>query len=248
MFEVVCGVASLSNVEIASYPYGYANVFLRYFSPEYKTLFSCIKSQVFGKTIPADIIVSGSHYGICYSLLGLEARTNALGYKMIDKGLPMDISFVLGAILSIFSGKLGQQYRIFIDGEEISGEFASILIANTPCYGLDMYPAIDAHPDDGILDIYLLNKASRLKTLLSISTYVYGGYRKIPSLVTHYTARKIKITSDETICTSIDGELIYTMSAEYAVLPKAVNFVIPDGIDMSKIPKIYKSPKEGMKN
>ena len=247
-FEVVSGVVGLKNVEIASYPYGKGNVFLRYFDPDYKKMFYSLKAQVFSTTIPMDVITNGNHYGVCNAILGLEARASVLGYKIISRGVPMDIGFLLGAAGTILGGNYGQRYNISIDNKDIDGEYTSILIANVPCYSIGMYPAVDAHPDDGVLDIYLFKKCSRTRLLRSMLTYAYGNYQKLPDLCTHYTGRKFTISSDETIFVSIDGESLYTMSGEYEVVPGAVQFAVPGEIDLTKLPKIFNNPKEGLRN
>jgi diacylglycerol kinase (ATP) len=246
-FEVVNSVAGLSNVEIASYPYGKANSFLKYFGTRNEKLFSSIESQVFDKAVPMDIIRCGNNYGICYGISGIEAYANALGDNWIEKGMPSDISYMLAGVTMILKGKTSQNYFVEIDGSKIEGDFASVMIANVPCYGVNMYPAVDAHPDDGILDVYIFKNASKMKLLKCIPSYTYGNYRSLPDLTLHYRAKKIKLSSDEVMCMSIDGEHFYGMSIEYEVMPKAVQFVCPGGIDLKKLPRIYKRPQEGLR-
>ena len=246
-FEVVSGVIGFKNVEIAAHPFGQGNLFLRYFSPDYKKVFNSMKSQVFCKTVPMDVITNGNHNSICNALLGIEALATVLGYRLIENKIPMDISFALGGLWAVLKGSVGQQYTIYVDDREITGNYAGIMIANSPCYSTKMYPAIDAHPDDGKLDIYLIKKSSIIKTLVNMTNYCYGRYRRIPEIVTHYVARKVKISSNETIYASMDGEILYTMSSEFEVIPGAVNFVLPDEIDLSKLPKIYNYPEEGLR-
>lgn len=249
MFEAVNGVVGLRGVEVAAHPYGRANTFLQYFGLDKMKLFSSMESQIFDKTIPVDIIRCGHNYGICYGMMGIEAHGNALGDEWIEKGIPADISYSGAAALKILRDKrVGQNYHINIDGVRVEGDYASVMTANTPCYGDRMYPAVDAHPDDGILEVYIFKSVSRIRTLLSITPYTHGGYRKLPDLVTHYSAKKIKITSDETMCMSIDGEHFYGTSIEYEVIPHALKFVCPKGIDLAKLPLVYNRPKEGLRS
>ena len=247
LFEVVNGVMGFDNVEVASHPYGKSNAFLKYFKPMYIDLFSSMEKQIFSKSEPMDVFGIGSVYGMCYSVIGLESYANVLAYKMIQYGIPTDLSFLVNGAASVLIGDLGQRYSVFIDGLEINGDFASIMIGNTPCYSTDMYPAVDAHPDDGLLDIYLFKKTSRLRLLTCIPSYVTGKYHELPDLVSHYKARSIGISSDETMCITIDGEILYRTTIEFAIIPKAVRFVLPDGIDMAKLPLVYNRPEEGLR-
>jgi diacylglycerol kinase (ATP) len=247
LFEVINSAAGLPNVEIAAHPYGNANSFLKYFGTKNERLFSSIKSQIFDEAVPMDIIRCGNNYGICYGMTGIEAYANALGDDWIEKGMPGDISYMLAGMGMILSGKTGQNYFIEIDGDKLEGDFASVMIANAPCYGVNMFPAIDAHPDDGILDVYIFKNAPKMKLLSCIPSYTHGNYRSMPDLALHYRANKIKLSSDEVMCMSIDGEHFYGMSIEYEIMPKAVRFVCPNGIDFKKLPRIYNRPQEGLR-
>jgi diacylglycerol kinase family enzyme len=248
LFEVINSVVGLPNVEVASYPYGMANSFLKYFGAKNEKLFSSIESQVFDQTVPMDIIRCGNHYGICYGMTGIEAHANVMGEALINKGLPGDISYMFSGVSMILGGKAGQKYVIEIDGDKIEGDFISVMIANAPCYGLNMYPAIDAHPDDGILDVYVVKNAPTMKILKLIPSYTHGNYRNLTDMVSHYRAKKIKMSSDEVMCMSVDGEHFYGTSIEYEIMPRAVRFVCPVGIDLRKLPRIYNRPQEGLRS
>jgi diacylglycerol kinase family enzyme len=161
--------------------------------------------------------------------------------------MPGDISYTLAGISMILGGKAWQKYIMEIDGERVEGDFISIMIANAPCYGLNMYPAIDAHPDDGILDIYVVRNLPMMTIFRYIPSYTHGNYRKLKNMVLHYRAKKIKLSSNEVMCMSVDGEHFYGTSIEYEVLPHAVQFVCPVGIDLAKLPRIYNRPREGLR-
>jgi diacylglycerol kinase family enzyme len=180
-------------------------------------------------------------------MTGIEAYANTLGDTWIKKGMPADICYTLAGMVMVLSGKGSQNYFVEIDGTRIEGDFASVMVANAPCYGLNMYPAIDAHPDDGILDVYIFKNASRLKILSRIPGYTHGNYRSMPDYVSHYRAKKVKLSSDEVMCMSIDSEHSYGSSIEYEIMPKAIRFVCPSGIDLMKLPRIYNKPREGLR-
>ena len=246
-FEVVNSIVGLSNVEVAGHPYGSANAFLRYFGPENEKYLLSLESQVFGKTIPLDIIRCGNNYGMGFAIAGMEAFANMKGDEWILKGMPEDIAYILAAGIRLITGKASQKYYIEIDGKKIEGDFISVLVANAPCYGKAMHPAVDAHPDNGILDVYIFKNASKFKLLSTIQVYTKGGYRKLPDLVLHYKAKKVKLYSNEIMCMSIDGQTMYGMSIDYEIIPGAVKFVCPNGVDLAKLPRIFGKPKEGLR-
>ena len=248
LFEVINSVAGFPNIEVAAHPYGKANTFLRYFGYRNVDLFYSLKSQVFDKAVPMDIIRCGNNYGICYGMSGIEAYANALGDVWIENGMPGDLSYTLAGMNVILRGKCGQNYLMEIDGNKIEGDFVSVMVANGPCYGINMYPAIDAHPNDGVLDVYVFKNASKIKILSRVPGYTHGKYRSIPDLVSHYRAKKIKLSSDEVMCMSIDSEHFYGTSIEYEIMPKAIRFVCPGKIDLMKLPRIYNRPREGLRS
>jgi len=247
LFEIINSVVGLQNVEVAAHPYGKANTFLRYFGRRNVKLFHSLESQVFGKTVPMDIVRCGNNYGISYGMTGIEAYANALGDKWIELGLPIDMSYTLAGAYYLFTGKVSQKYFIEIDGSKIEGDFISIMVANAPCYGKKFYPAIDAHPDDGLLDVYIFRNASKIKLLRSVPLHTHGQYHRLSDLVLHYRAKKIKLSSNEVMCMSIDSENFYGTSIEYEVMPKAIRLVCPDKIDLNKLPRIYNRPQEGLR-
>ena len=247
LFEVVNSVAGLPHVEVASYPYGKANIFLKYFGAKNEQLFFSMQNQVFDAPVLMDIVRCGNNYGMCYGMAGVEAHANVLGESLLRRGLPGDISYMLAGAIVILSGKAGQNYCVEIDGERVEGDFISVMVANTPCYGINMYPAIDAHPDDGLLDVYVVKNAPVMKLLQLIPGYTHGNYRSLPDMVSHYRAKKIKLSSGEVMCMSVDSEHFYGTSIEYEVMPRAVRFVCPANINLKKLPRIYNKPKEGLR-
>jgi diacylglycerol kinase family enzyme len=245
LFEIVNSTIGLSNVEIAVHPYGDANAFLRYFGSQNEKHFSSLKNQVFDKTILLDTIRCRNLYSMGFALVGTEAFTNMKGNRWIAKGMPEDIAYMSVAFIELMAGRASQKYNIEIDTEKIEGDFISVLVANTPCYGKSMNPAIDTHPDDGLLDVYIVKNMSRYKRLNLIPVYVRGDYHKLPGLILHYKTKKIKLSSDQVMCMSIDEQIIYGESIEYEVIPKAVKFVCPSEVDITKLPRIFGKPNEG---
>lgn len=246
-YEVVNGAVGFPNAETASHPYGKANSFLGYFGPKNLKHFLSLQNQVFSNAIPMDIIRCGNNYGICYGMTGVEAHANAMGETWIEKGVPADLSYTIAGAYQIMTRKGNQNYGIDIDGAEIEGDYASIMVANAPCYGVNMFPAVDAHPDSGMLDVYVFKNAPPIKLLSAIPIYTKGNYRKLPHLVTRYPAKKVKITSDKVMCMSFDGEIQYGTSIEYEIMPKAISFVCPEGAGPAGLPLIYGKPREGLR-
>jgi diacylglycerol kinase family enzyme len=249
MFEVVNGSVGYQNIEIAGYPYGKANSFLRYFGN--LKAFNNMHSQIVGIASKFDLLRWGKVYGCIYSLIGAEGYANHLGRKLIFIGLPDDVSYLIGGISRLFSDRRSQRYNLRIDDKFISDDFVSFMIASSPCYGVKMNPAVDAHPDSGNLKVYITKKTSKLRNLWWCLFYVYGKYFKIPKweqIHGLYDASKIEISSNEVMHFSIDGECFFSTNVNLEIIPGALSFVVPQDINLSLLPKIFNYPKGGLRN
>jgi diacylglycerol kinase family enzyme len=241
--EAVNAVINLPNVQIAAYPFGNGNCFLQYFGTDVVHLFSSIRSQVFSSTTPVDVIKCGHMYGISHGLVGLEAEVSRTGYELYESStfINQDLANILAAVRTAFGNRRhGQKYFVTIDGERMDGTYASILIANGPCYSKNMSPAVDAHPNDGLLDIYLIKKVPRLKSLFVIWQYISGNYMKFPEYITHHRGTSIRLSSESIMDLAIDDKPIYDSAINFEILPYAVDLVCPGGIDVEKLPRLYK--------
>jgi len=244
--ETVNAVVNLPNVQIAAYPYGNENHFLNYFGIDNVHLFSSIRSQVFSNTTPIDVIKCDNMYGISHGFVGLEAAAARMGQELYENSTFMNQWFanIWSGIKMAFGNWLyGQRYLIYIDGVKLDGYFTSMLIANGPSYAKNMNPAVDAHPNDGFLDVYVMKKFSRIKLLYVMQKYLSGNYKKIPDYISYYRGLKISIASDSMMTLTLDDKAVFKNKIEYEILPYAIDFVCPGGIDVEKLPKIYKNLK-----
>jgi len=229
LFEVVNSVIGLPNVEVATHPYGKRNSFIRHYNNT--AAFLSLPAQVFDASCPMDVIRNGNGYGICYGLIGLEAYTNRVGEAWIEKGMPSDPSYVITGIGRLLDKNRSQKYEVEIDGVPISGDFLSFFIANVSGYGARLRPGAHARPDDGKLEIYMIEDVSPMRILKNFPAYVSSRYDKIPAgCFRHYTAEKIRVASDEVMYIDVDTECFYGTSTEFEIMPGAVRVVLPDNI------------------
>ncbi|MDR2572346.1 MAG: hypothetical protein LBD23_18900 [Oscillospiraceae bacterium] len=240
--EIVNAVIDIPEVQIAAYPMGRNNCFLRYFGMDKLNTFMSLKKQVLADVVPMDAMRCGINYGIAFGAIGVEAIADRDGTEMLEKNilLPEDTVYIWAGLKNALKNRqLGQKYTIDLDGQRLDGKYATILIANGPCYGKNLNPAIEAHPNDGILDIYLARDMSRFKYITTAPIYVSGGYQKLSGLISHYRCKKISVSSESVMCVCIDGGTYYEDSIEYEVIEGVINFACPEGIELDKIPRIY---------
>jgi diacylglycerol kinase (ATP) len=244
LHEVINAAVGLPNIQIAAYPFGNDNNFLQYFGTDKIHLFSSILGQVFSGTTPIDVMRCGHRYGITYGLAGVEAFTSKdrAGTFTHQSNIHETFFYIYTLIKTSFGSALnGQDYRICLDGNIMDGTYISMLIANVPSYGKDLSPAVEAHPNDGFLEVYITKRMPRLTIFLNTYRYLSGNYEKIPH-ISRYRGKKVSISSENNICLCLDGQVFYANEIDFEIIPYAIDFVCPSGIDVSKLPRIYGKP------
>lgn len=241
LFDCLNGVMSLEqreNIELAVLPYGRTNNFIRGFGRDCKSLFRDIRRQCGSSAIPMDVISEGTIYAFNFCTIGTESltirHTLELHASMEESG-PIgrwlvrslyEKLYYAGSIPACLNIKtLRQHYEINVDGEDLSGSYRGINIANGSFYGGSKRPVPTAMPNDGVLDILFARSAGRLRTLRLIPFYIQGLYDRFPGDFMLRRARRISVRSKIPILMNFDDLVFYSNSCSIEVLPGAVNFV-----------------------
>ncbi|MCL2070031.1 MAG: hypothetical protein FWH19_03490 [Treponema sp.] len=248
LFDCLNGIVGLPNTELAAIPYGSANDYIRAFGEDKKENFRNIKLQVCAQTIPADIIHCGNNYAMNFCTVGIESEAIMFAVRL-NNNLPQNIRkyqrlssliyvmlLILGGTMAVFNKKiLYQHYTISIDGEDFSGAYGTINIANGPCYGGDKNPVTTAMPDDGILDALFFKCGSSLKAASVIPKYVKGAFRDYPNNFFLRRFKKIEIRSESPLLVDLDGEVFFDTNLTVQIIPSAIKFAAPGGIAFLKM-------------
>jgi diacylglycerol kinase (ATP) len=149
--------------------------------------------------------------------LGFVSDVTATAAKLKLLG---NLSYTLGVIYrTAFLGT--SRLELEIDGEAIERDATFLEISNSR-YTADFLMAPEAQIDDGLLDVTLLGKISRRRLLRLFPTVFRGEHVQYPEVET-FTARSIKVASDQPKILAPDGELIGTTPAEVTCLHKALD-------------------------
>ncbi|MDR2747330.1 MAG: hypothetical protein LBB77_07790 [Treponema sp.] len=236
LMEVINGVVGLPNVQVAAWPFGIDNAFLRYFGKDRMDRFRSLRNLIFSGVSSFDLIRCGNNFGICAGFMGVEAIAARDGDRILGNSDFFPGWFVRSGVvylsLSIYYGiekKMVQSYQVTIDGIPLYGNYNSILVANQPYLGSGLQPAIEACPDDGLLDIYLIRPVGGVKLAALAMDYAQGRYYKWPQYISHYRGRTITVSSDRIMEICLDGEHFYDIAVEYQAVPHGLDFVCPGG-------------------
>jgi YegS/Rv2252/BmrU family lipid kinase len=111
------------------------------------------------------------------------------------------------------------------DSRSIEGKFLIGAIANGRIFGGGMMIAPRAEPDDGLFDLVLVEDMKKLEIIGNTPHLYRGTIEKHPKVIIQ-RAKKIHITSDETVNIEYDGELGQTLPAIFENIERKINFRI----------------------
>lgn len=116
--------------------------------------------------------------------------------------------------------------RMDIDGETVEREAVFVEVANSSYTGTSFLIAPKARLDDGLLDVVLLKRISRLG-LLRLFRSVYDGSHVRHPQVEYLQVRSITVTEPTPGPLVPDGEILGMSPARFECLPGAVRFLWP---------------------
>ena len=226
--ECVNGAAGFSNTAVTHYASGSGNDFLRMFGSD-AALFTDLKALINGVATPIDLIDVCGRKSINICSLGFDARVGIGVHKYTQNPF---ISGTLGYVVSLlvhFVKGINRPLRIHLDGKTLEGEFALVCACNGRYYGGGFNPVPEAEPDDGLMDILIVKKVSRLLFVMLIGKYAKGRYSELSSHIDHYRATEISFESEDELGINVDGEALFSKTPAFRMEPGAINFIFPAG-------------------
>ncbi|GAA4373398.1 diacylglycerol/lipid kinase family protein [Nocardioides caricicola] len=167
-------------------------------------------------------VIAGSVYS------GVDARAA----EIVDKAhwLPRKLQYPYAALRSIATYQPGR-YVVAVDGIEHTYEAATVVVANSAYYGKGMKIAPPATLEDGLLDVVVIEAASRLALMRSLPQVYDGGHVALPE-VTLLSGKVIELrgTARGGISVGGDGEPLGTLPALDAT-PATVE-VVPSALSV----------------
>lgn len=105
-----------------------------------------------------------------------------------------------------------------IDGQTYQRDNIFVEISNSQKTGGDMIMAPDALIDDGLLDVVILNKVSRIRLLSALPRIFKGTHLQMPE-VEHFTGKRMSFHTTPAKVLTPDGEIVGATPITVTVLP-----------------------------
>ena len=226
--EVAGGVAGFGNAAITVYSGGSGNDFVKIFD-EPKAFYD-LNRLMDADEAAFDLIRCNDTYALNICSVGLDARigTDVSNYKRLPL-LQGFRAYAASTVVNVMKG-ISEHYVVEVNGETLDDEFTFICVCNGRFYGGGFNPVPEADPGDGLLDVLLVKKVTRLQVPGIIGKYKNGRYKELPQLVRHLLTDRIKIICDRPTPVNLDGELLTAMEVEISVAPEKIRFFYPKGL------------------
>lgn len=223
--EVVAGAAGFANASVTCYRGGSGNDFVKLFSePE---AFQDLERLLDCRETEFDLVRCNDDICLNICSVGLDARigTDVSNYKRLPL-LSGFRAYVVSTVVNVIKG-ISEHYVVEINGERIDGEQTMICACNGRYYGGGFNPVPEADPCDGMLEVLLVKKVSRLQVPAVVGKYKSGRYRELPHLVRHFRTRELTIHCDKPTPVNLDGEMRTAQTVHIAIAQEKIRFFYP---------------------
>ena len=226
--EVVQGAAGHANAAVTVFSGGSGNDFVKLFDdPE---AFFHLERLLDAEEATFDLIRCNGDIAMNICSVGLDARigTDVSRYKRLPL-LHGFRAYAASTVVNVIKG-IAEHYIVEINGERIDAKQTFVCVCNGRYYGGGFNPVPEADPADGLLDVLLVKKVSRLQVPAIIGKYKAGRFKELPKLVRHLRTKEIRIICDKPTPVNLDGELRTATEVTMAVAEEKLRFFYPKGL------------------
>ncbi len=167
-----------------------------------------------------------SRYYVNMAGMGYDALVADMTNKMKEQGKGGPMAY----FYNIFRGLFKYDYKhleVTVDGKEVfSGRVFSLSIGVCKFNGGGMMQLPNAIPDDGLLDLTIIKKTSKLNVVKHIKKLYDGSFLNLPFIQTH-TGKTFSIVSKpvDSIYLETDGESLGHSPLHFQIIPKSVKVI-----------------------
>jgi len=222
---VASELASLENPDLpvlSQIPFGSGNDFLRQYN-FHKRHLADPERLAKGTVIPIDMGQCGDNWFINGVGFGLAAD---VGQAFHESRFSGTFPYLLYSLREIRRNR-SLRLKIELESETIEERCCVAAIGNGPFSGGGFCLTPNAIPNDGLLDICLINSTTRLSLFRQLPKAFKGRHLNSP-LVTYRQVRNIALSADEPIIAQLDGEILPPQKEwEITVHPERLKFLVP---------------------
>jgi YegS/Rv2252/BmrU family lipid kinase len=167
----------------------------------------------------------GERFFVNVAGMGFDAQVAMKTNKQKEEGKGNAFSYLINIFSTLFSHR-EKTSEISIDSKTIKAEVFSMNVGICKYNGGGMMQTPNAIPDDGLLDVTIIRKVSRMYVVRNVKKLYDGSFINLPEVSTHQ-GKNVRITGPKKIYLEVDGESLGHSPFEFGILPKSICIVVP---------------------
>lgn len=219
--EVINGLEA--DVAVVPCPLGTANVLAKELRIPRRIRRFCEMVRQ-GRTRTLDLAAANGRRFVSMAGAGFDASVAAAVHANRSGSIRMR-SYV-GPIVHHFAHYDFPPLRVRIDGAEPVVSEGFVLVSNVRAYGGPLCITPDARPDDGLLDVCVLPRGSRLRYLRALAAFFFHCPRRY-SGARYFRARTVHVSADDAVPYQVDGDAAGHLPAAVEMLDRKLRVVVP---------------------
>ena len=234
MRNMLNGFDSLEDAEVAFFPCGLTNDFLKMFGAD-EARFHNVEELINGDIIEIDYIKS--NHGVSLNTLSTGLDSNSVR-KMNDfrilRFIGNDIPYTAAILYSIFVSKT-LEYEVAVDDDTYTGKFAEVFMGNGCIFGGTLFFAESTVVNDGKAIFSIVGNKRGFSLIPVLLALTGQKYDKFSKLMTSGECTRIKFRrrDGQPFVINQDGDLIENVTeCEAQIVHKGLRFVVPKGVTL----------------
>lgn len=231
MRNVLNGFENLSDVEIAFFPCGLTNDFLKMFGSDAKRFWD-IEELINGEVLDVDYIKSSRGVLLNTFSTGLDAALIAKTdeHRMLRVFHP-SLPYAIGGLYAMLVSRR-QAYEVELEGKKVNGRVTEIFFGNGGIFGGNLPLAKCADVMDGKADYRIIPDCSIFTIVTKILPILKGKDNKLDEISDYGRSKSITVRriDGKPFLANQDGEADITREWTGLVVHKGLHFVVPKGV------------------
>lgn len=231
--NILNSIDNLDNVELAFYPCGMTNDFLKIFKKD-ETYFKDIMNLVNGTVRKVDYIETNHGRALNTFSIGMDTDTlegmeRYRPFGVISGRIPYFMSIIYSLV-----GIKNIEYALTFDGVEDINKGYEVFFGNGPYIGGNVKFGLDRLADDGLASVFLGPKVNTFSILPHVLLTTSGKTEETQKFGARLKTAKemtIRRTDGKAFSMDYDGEMSEPHeSYEARIIHKGLNFVVPSDV------------------
>lgn len=223
MNEVLNGIAG-SGAPLAIMPTGLSNVLAVELGIEAQAG-ALAQAILEGTCVELDLCVADGRYFAAMGGAGWDAHI----VHSIAEGRSSPLGFP-GYVLPIARSLVAYDFphiKVVLDGEAVSAKAGMVVVGNVKQYGGPFKITNRADFTDGLLDVYIVQRASPIVMLKLFAAVLWGDHTRHGNAL-YLRGRKLELTSSGEVPVHIDGEAAGHLPKTFEITGRKQRVVVPD--------------------